>query len=418
MTPKTKRMRGIVVIFAIVLAVSYSHSHTAAEEPLDISIWTLFDGGEGYIMTNLIDRFNQEHPDIHITERPLKWAAYYDELLAGLITGKGPDIAIMHLSILPTYAEKGILAPIEGYVTEEFRAQFLSNIIERTNYQQHVYAIPMDTHPYVLYYNKAVLKEAGLTDASEKVLLPATWDELLTYSNAIKDKTGKWGLTTDSQYVGERWWMSLYRQAGGVFFDPATSKLQLDAEQASTAYRLMKSFYTQKVTPFIPNYAECEQLFLTQQSGFHLNGVWAMAVYPNTEGLDVGVTSIPALNDNPAYTWGDSHAFIFPQNEDSEKLNAALTFARWFSEHSIEWAKAGHLPANKEVLHSQAMLQLPMREDYVQVGKQVVLAPSVRHWDDMRRFLWDLAQKVNSNLIPIEKAIEVLQKKVAEINAR
>jgi multiple sugar transport system substrate-binding protein len=302
-------------------------------------------------------------------------------------------------------------------VSKEFRAQFLSNIVQKAYYQKHLYAIPIDIHPYVLYYNKAVLQEAGLSDTSGKVLLPKTWDELLAYAKTIKDKTGKWGLTIESQYSGERWWMSLYRQSGGIFYDSNTSTLQIDAEEASEAYKIMKSFYTQKVTPFIPDYAECEQLFLEQQSGFHINGVWAMAVYPNTEGLDFGVTSLPAVEGRQAYTWGDSHAFVFPKTENAEKLNAALTFAQWFSEHSIEWAKAGHLPTNQEVLNSQAIMRLPMREDYIHIGKHVVLAPSVQGWDDMRRFMWDLAQKVNSNLITIEKAIEVLQKKVSEINA-
>lgn len=416
MTRRTTLGKFIVTIAAMLMAVSYAPGDAVAEEPLELSIWTLFSGGEGYIMTNLIEQFNQEHQDIHITEAPLEWGAYYDQLLAGLLTGPGPDIAIMHLSILPTYAEKGILAPVEKYVSEEFRSQFLSNIATKMSYNHHVYAIPIDTHPYVLYYNTSVLKEAGLMDTSGKVQLPSTWEELLEYANTIKEKTGKWGLTIESQYSGERWWMSLYRQSGGLFFDPDTSTLQLDAEHASEAYEVMKSFYTRQVTPFIPDYAECEHLFLDQQSGFHINGVWGMAVYPDTEELDFGVTSIPALQGSQAYAWGDSHAFVFPEQEDQEKLNAALAFAKWFSKHSIDWAKAGHLPANKKVLNSQAVMRLPMREEYVQIGKHVVLAPSVQGWDDMRRFLWDLGEKVTSNLIPIEKAVDVLQNKVSAIN--
>jgi multiple sugar transport system substrate-binding protein len=418
MTRKTNIVRGTVLTLVVLMALSYLPGRAAADEPLELAIWTLFSGGEGYIMTNLINQFNTEHPAIHLSERPIEWGAYYDELLAGLLTDKGPDIAIMHLSILPTYAEKDVLTPIEGYVSQEFRAQFLGNISQKAAYGQHFYAIPIDIHPYVLYYDKAVLQQAGLVDAAGEVLLPKTWDELLTYGETIKDKTGKWGMTTDSNYVGERWWIALYRQADGLFFDPAAAQLQVEPDKAARAYQVMKAFYTHKVTPFIPDYAECEQLFLQQQSGFHINGVWAMAVYPNAKGRDVGVTSIPSLNGSRAYTWGDSHAFVFPQHNDAEKLRAALTFAQWFSDHSIAWAKAGHLPANKEVLHSPAMQQLPMREDYASVGRQVVLAPSVLGWDEMRRFLWDLAQRVNSNLIPIEKAVDVLQDKVSEINAR
>ena len=34
-----------------------------------ITVWTFFGGGEGYIMTNLIKQFNQEHPDIEVQEQ-------------------------------------------------------------------------------------------------------------------------------------------------------------------------------------------------------------------------------------------------------------------------------------------------------------------------------------------------------------
>ncbi len=81
-------------------------------------------------MSDLIARFNAEHPDIVIEEQLIEWAQYYNKLLTGLLSGEAPDIGIMHLAVLPIMS-RGVLSPIEGIIPQDFTDKFLDNIIEK-----------------------------------------------------------------------------------------------------------------------------------------------------------------------------------------------------------------------------------------------------------------------------------------------
>ena len=88
-----KRVVSMLAICAMMLSLAVAG---AQAEPVKITMWTLFSGGEGSIMIDLITKFNAEHPDIVIEEQLIEWAQYYNKLLAGLISGESPDIGIMH----------------------------------------------------------------------------------------------------------------------------------------------------------------------------------------------------------------------------------------------------------------------------------------------------------------------------------
>ena len=118
-----------VVVFALIFALN-----AVSEAQVKITMWSLFSGGEGYIMTNLLQRFNQEHPDIEIEEQLIEWGQYYNKLLTGLLSGEAPDVGIMHLAVLPDYASRGVLSPIGDGVEAGFTDKFLPNIIEKAYY--------------------------------------------------------------------------------------------------------------------------------------------------------------------------------------------------------------------------------------------------------------------------------------------
>ena len=406
--------RNIVVLALFAFVISFGMG-SPAEAKTKITLWTLFGGGEGFIMTELVKQFNEEHPDIELEEQIIEWGQYYNKLMTGLLSGEAPDVGIMHLAVLPDYASRGVLNPIEGGVAAGFTDKFLENIIDKAQYDGHLYAIPIDTHPMVLYHNKTVLKEAGIAEAD---MIPKTWDNLMANAKQVKEKTGKWGLTLDTgPMFGERWWIAAYSQLGATFLDPATGKLTVDVEKAAKAYELISSFSKAEVEPAPADYPECESLFTNNETGYHMNGVWAMSVYPDTEGLEFGVTSLPAVEGSRPYTWGDSHSLIFPKKGDDEKLKAALTFGQWFSEKTVEWAKAGHLPVNKGVIQSEAFLNLPKRKDYVAVGETAVLAPSVKGWTQIRQEMWEVGERLIGGELDPKAAAEELKQKIEAISA-
>ena len=411
-------MKRTLIVLLVLCALVASFGVSQAQAATKISMWTLFGGGEGSIMTDLIAQFNKENPEIVVEEQIIDWGQYYNKLLTSLLAGEAPDVGIMHLAVLPDYASRGVLNPIGDLLPKGFADKFLKNILAQAMFDGKQYAIPMDTHPMVLYYNKKALKAAGLVDAKGEALVPKTWAELLDYSQKFKAKTGKAALTLETgPMLGERWWIAMYSQLGANFLDPKTGKLLVDLDKATKAYEEIAKFFKDGLTVVPMGYADGESLFINGECAYHFNGVWAMSVYPATKDLEFGVTYLPALAGSKPLTWGDSHSLIFPKGKDKAKFEAALVFGTWFSEHTMEWAKAGHLPVNGDVIKSEAFLNLPMRKDYIGVAENAVLAPSVKGWTEIRQAMWDNGEKTMSGQQTPAQAAAELKKKIEEIGA-
>lgn len=381
---------------------------------------TLFGGGEGYIMSNLVKQFNQEHPNIKVNEQPIEWAQYYNKLATSIAAGNPPDIAVMHLSVLPDYALRGVLTPIDAYIPSEVENDYLENIIASAELNGQIYAMPIDSHPIVLYYNKAVLREAGLVNSSGKVLVPETLGELYDYAKTVKEKTGKKGVVLENgPMLGERWWMAIYSQLGGKFFDES-GNFGLQREKVKQTYETLLRFFKDGVAPSDLNYDDANSLFNADKAAFLVNGVWYMAVAPEIEGLEFGVTLLPPLAGKNPYTWADSHSLVFPKgpNSTKERLEAATTFGQWIVDHTYEWAKAGHIPVIKSVRNSEKFLRLPMRENYMDAAKYAVLAPSIKGWVQIREQLfWEIGTAVVQGAMSPEQATEKLLSGIKDILA-
>ena len=163
--------------------------------------WDFLGGGDGVRMKKLIEDFNNEHKDtIEIQATTLDWGVpFYTKVQTSAAVGEGPDVMTYHASRIPLAVSQGTLAEITA---DDMTAMGLSadNFAPATWDAVHVdgkqYAVPFDTHPIVLYYNKDKLAAAGLIGDNG---LPKDLNGIDNFNAALKklkDGGTKWGIST------------------------------------------------------------------------------------------------------------------------------------------------------------------------------------------------------------------------------
>ncbi|AVR97068.1 extracellular solute-binding protein [Pseudoduganella armeniaca] len=360
---------------------------TRADEVQVVRMWTLLSGGDGARMRALVDEFNASQQAVRVESTTLKWGEpFYTKLITASVVGAGPDLATIHLSRLPNLAGGGVLRPIapaELAAVGLAGADFLPRQWTKSQYAGRTYAVPLDQHPLVLYYNKNLAGRAGLLDERGQ-LAPIEGMAALTEAlRRVKAATGKPGLTMESAqstYAIWRLWLSLLAQQGLPVV--ANGRFAYGAAGEATLARIAGWFQAGYATPGMDYPASTSQ-FMGGNAGFMLNGVWEVPELvrgskAGTLGFEYGIVPLPKLYGN-ASAWADSHGFALPANGDkpmsAAKARAVLAFVAYVSRHSMGWAEGGHIPAYRPVAESAAALALQPNAQYAAAAHNVVYDP-------------------------------------------
>jgi spermidine/putrescine-binding protein len=154
-------------VFGQALAIGALLAMTAAGQAQQKVIWWDFlGGGDGVRMKKMISDFNAAHAGkIEIEATTLDWGVpFYTKVQTSAAVGEGPDVMTYHTSRIPLAVEQGTLAEITADDMAKMgfsEADFAPAIWEAVHFNGKQYAVPLDTHPIVLYYNKDKLAAAG-----------------------------------------------------------------------------------------------------------------------------------------------------------------------------------------------------------------------------------------------------------------
>src|SRR3954451_4084612 len=80
---------------------------------VQLNLWNGFTGGDGDIFKKLVDQFTAEHANVAVSVATYKWDDYYAKLPGAVSSGNGPDIAVMHIDMLATFAARKVIQPID-----------------------------------------------------------------------------------------------------------------------------------------------------------------------------------------------------------------------------------------------------------------------------------------------------------------
>lgn len=353
----TKRHRVAVVMLAGFIVGLLSP--WIAAQTVEIDFWTLFTGGDGQFMDRIVAKFNEEHPNIHVTHTILDWGdPYYSKLITSTVGGAPPAVGVMHASRIQSYIRNGLITEFTASDLERLgvdETYFMPNIWDWLVHEGQVYAIPLDVHPYALYMNVSMFEEAGIP-----VRAPEGEAEFLQYTRSLtRDRDGD-GKIEVAGYAGwgSREWLGYLYQYGGRIMDEDRRPL-FNSEAGMRALEFQRELI-QAIgdVPF--------GWFGDKTAAMQLVGPWVIGQFTELK-LDFATFPAPQVGQQRG-TWADSHLLVIPtgiREQKPEVFDAALTFIAWLTENSIEWsAQAGHVPARIDRLTVKAFLKLEPQQAF------------------------------------------------------
>ncbi|WP_339291572.1 ABC transporter substrate-binding protein [Paenibacillus sp. FSL W8-0187] len=386
---------------------------TAPGEKVTITYWNMFGGGDGAIMNELVKKFNDEHKGkIEVKALTQDWGQFYTKLQTAVAGGNAPDLAVSHTSKLSELVELKIIEPLDPYIDSMGidLSGFNENMVNATLFNDQQYALPLDAHPLILYYNKKILRELNLLDENEKPIIEPGPEGFNSFLQKIKDGVPKGNVNMLLGSTGEdpyRIWWALYNQLGGEgLFDESGQKVTLNNPQGKQAAEYISGWFESGLIP--RNLPKIGETFQAGKGAVMPTGVWFTSTLEGTKGLEFGAIPFPQIYDKPA-TWIDSHNFILPvqkKGQDENKVKASITFAKWVTDNAAEWSKAGHIPPSTTAVESEAFKNMPYRQDYLQAGNDGVYLPrSPKMWPAKDQLVQAL-DTIWSGKAPVDKGLD------------
>ncbi|HEU0133877.1 MAG TPA: extracellular solute-binding protein, partial [Allosphingosinicella sp.] len=190
--------------------------------------------GECGIVTAMINKFNANNPDVHVSSNVVAWPGY-PQLSAQMAARDPPDLVTMHTGMISDYAAEGLLEPIEPYLAEAGIAPSALTEASRgaVTIGAHLYGLPFDTHGGLFHINTKLFERAGLMKDGKPVL-PTSPEEMMAHARQFTARTGKpyiiQSLVGDNAYAARNLYTYLLAQDAVLF--PSPKRIRLQTPQA------------------------------------------------------------------------------------------------------------------------------------------------------------------------------------------
>jgi putative chitobiose transport system substrate-binding protein len=186
-----------------------------------------------------IDSFLNDYQSVN-QQQKIKWvdvpgAETAQKYLAALGANQAPDLANTYE--MPRFIEVGALDDIAQQLPKQDQGDFYPSLWKALTLDGKTYGFPWYTGTNSTVFSRKILQDAGL-DPNKP---PTTWNDTMTMSKTIKDKTGKYGLL---QTVGQGELVEVLQQEGVPLVSDDRKNAALNTPDAVQVFKKWQDFYT------------------------------------------------------------------------------------------------------------------------------------------------------------------------------
>ncbi|MGW5360030.1 ABC transporter substrate-binding protein [Actinopolymorpha pittospori] len=332
--------RVLLALLAMLLVAGTAGACSGSNSDQHLLVWTQL-GGERELAAQklIIDAFEKANPgvEVQIVPKAGQFTGDSAALIAAVRGETPPNVYIIDRFTTAQAASVGLFEDLQPKIDadgENLRSKYLPYAADEATYKGDMYALPFDTDVRGLYYNKAVLRDAGIDPAVlDPKNGPPTVDELIAMAKKIDQKDSRGNYTRmgfipwDGQGFHATW--AIINKA--EWFDNDDCSLTLDSPGWLTTMQEFstwsKEFDYQRVQAFLakyrpPNQPPTQSPLFTGRIGMAIDGNWNLGnIKQYAPKLDYGVTylPVPKEGDDPV-TWAGGFALTMPKGAPNQEL--------------------------------------------------------------------------------------------------
>ncbi|OPJ58555.1 ABC transporter substrate-binding protein [Clostridium oryzae] len=383
----------------------------------------------GNTVDKLVKDFNGKSKDIEVVSKynPDMYKGLMQNLQAEAAAGKAPALVQIGWAFLDYFSNNFKYVEPQKVIDENFtedknflKDNFLSNILSLAkNSSGEQVGIPYSLSTPVLYINKDLFRKAGVDENG-----PKTWEQVVEFSNKIKEKTGKYGFYL--QEPEDNWATEALLESNGAKM-LTDGKATFASEDGIKAYQIYADMIVKTKSALHISWDEGVKSFIDGNVGMLYTTIAQRENIQKSASFDVAAVNSPSWEGKQAQLpAGGCFLAITAQNKADQI--AAWKFEKYlYSVKSMaEWTKGtGYVPPRKDVADDPDGLK-----DFLQQNKMMAAATTqmdkVVPWTSFpgdaglqaEQILLDTRDKILGGKVSARNGLVDAQNKINELLAK
>lgn len=274
-----------------------------AQDGVEVT-WTSWGNtGEVANLRTFTEAFNAQQSAVVAKYNPVPTDGYDDKLLTQLNGGTAPDLFYVGDGQVATLVKNGVVADVTELLSSEASKskpeQFAGDLWGPARTADgRLYGVPVDCNPLVIWYNKTLLQEAGVTEMPADQYEAGTWnwDTFQSMLDAIHE-SGK------TPFVLDSWWALRYSWVtnnGGAIYADGKFVANEDPKSMEAFQWLSDNIAAEKIvfSGSLPEGQGGDAMFMSNQLGFVSLGRWGLPLFRENTNLDSDIVPYPTNTGN------------------------------------------------------------------------------------------------------------------------
>lgn len=367
-----------------------------------LKIWTYLSGNEQKVFEGQIAQYEKDK-GVDIEAEFIPFGDYKKQISVAIGAGSLPDIIMIDNPDHAAFASMGVFADITDKINAwDAKDKYFEGPMKSTMVDGKYYGIPFTSNCLALFYNKKMLKEAG-------VEVPKTWDELRETAKKLT-KDGVFGMAVGSPKNEEATFQFLpWMLSAGGSYDKVNSDAVIKA--ATLWLDLIKDGSMSKETP-VWGQGDAQKQFSAEKVAMFEGGPWMVPqIKQDNPNLEFGVATMP-IDKKEASVLGGENLGIIASSKNIEEAWKFLSYVGDFNTMKEFIGQTGYFPPRSDVAAEPEWTEDPIKKVFAsQMASAMPRGPHPK-WPEISEAIFSALQEIEVGEATPKEALDKAQEKI------